>query len=97
MGYNPKLYDLKSQGIVFSRLYFFMCYAILFDSWFLLFLCFELGFLLVVGESHFVLNVVYHLGYLCVVLYVMISVIVSVNIGVHDNGHGHASTMSWRF
>ncbi len=59
-----------SKHNVFMFIGFFMCFSCVFvvlcDSWFLLFLCFGLGFLFVISESYFGLDVVYHLGYLYV-------------------------------
>jgi len=55
---------------VFQVCRFFLCFAILFDSWFLLLLCFGLGFLLVASESYFGLDVVYHFRYLYVMCYI---------------------------
>ncbi len=65
---------------------FFLCFALLFYSWFLLFLCFRLGFLLVTSESYFGFKcgVPFKIFMLCVVC-VMIAIVVGSDIGAHDN------------
>jgi len=63
-------------------MYFFYVFVVLCDSWFLLLLCFRLGFLLVTSESYFGLDVVY-LSMLRVVC-VTTTIIIGTNIGPHD-------------
>ncbi len=92
MGSQITFGDLTFQNIACFVLQVFICFYVNFVStWFVccvFILCFEFGFLLIVGESYFYLTMMCQLSCSYVILCVVwIMTSIGINMVGHDNNH----------